>query len=535
MSVSASSVTASTTSIQGEVDSEGRPVLSLVDRLVQHVGREMADTWRRDDQLLQKFFPIEPAPDSKFSPQARKELYNDNQNQKRWKGIPSKPKSVSRLCTPLTRLMNTILHRYGISRRTRLFLNTHSESNLVVSTPPSPMSPSLFLAGAGSEFANAAAQLPRAVTQSGLCPIEVILDTDNHQAARDRLAVNIHLMFQNQDNRRFAHGLVITEKEVTVYMFDHSGSVASRPSNYHQDPEQFWAIITGLASDKTERTGFDSSIFGDGRCAKIRTFEPTQLDSSKATHYTLKANLFQFHSLVGRGTICWIVRGPDDSDSTFAIKDAWIAPEELDGRESEATLLRHVQTRGVVAGVVQIHHSEEVRRGLEATDLDTVFRNRRVEASASADRKLDRVHTRVVMDAYYNTLDRFTTRKELLLAFHDAVLGMQDLNFSRDNNTLSTLQLIATSTTWLVSCTAILVSEIFSSILRVQKATVAFSSTLTMPSGLGILLPTPQNLKLYSFRPVYVVSGMTFPFSAGHMAFHVSERPEGRSSPHIFR
>src|SRR5882724_450843 len=198
MSVSASSVTTST---QGEVDSDGQPVLSLVDRLVQHVAREMTETWRRDDQLLQKFFPIEPASNSKFSPQARKELYNDNQNQKRWKGIPSKPKSVSRLYTPLTRLMNNILHRCGISRRTRLFLNTHSESTQVVSTPPSPMSPSLFLAGAGDEFANANAQLPRAVTQSGLCPIEVILDTDNHQAARDRLAVNIHLMFQNQDNR----------------------------------------------------------------------------------------------------------------------------------------------------------------------------------------------------------------------------------------------------------------------------------------------------------------------------------------------
>ena len=436
MSVSSSSVTTST---QGEVDSDGQPVLSLVDRLVQHVGREMADTWRRDDQLLQKFFPIEPAPDSKFSPQARKELYNDNQNQKRWKGIPSKPKSVSRLYTPLTRLMNNILHRCGISRRTRLFLNTHSESTLVVSTPPSPMSPSLFLAGAGKEFANAAAQLPRAVTQSGLCPIKVILDTEDHQAARDRLAVNIHLMFQNQDNRRFAHGLVITEKEVTVYMFDHSGAVVSPPCNYHQDPEQFWAIITGLASDKTERTGFDSSIFADGQCAKIRTFEsePNQHDSSKATHYTLKVGLFQFHSLVGRGTRCWLVTGPDGSDSTFVIKDAWIAPEERAGRESEASLLRHVQTRGVVAGVVQIHHSEEVRRGLDATDLDTVFRNRRVEGCASSDKKLDRVHTRIVMDAYYNTLDRFVTRKELLLAFHDAVLGTQDLNFSRDKNTLS--------------------------------------------------------------------------------------------------
>src|SRR6266481_5463904 len=183
---------------------------SAADRLVERIRLEMADTWRRDDQLLQKFFPVEPPSDSKFSPKARKELYNDNKNQKHWKGIPSKPKSVSRLYTPLTKLMNNMLHCCGISRQNRLFLNTHSDSKQVVSTPFAPISPGLFLAGAGDEFANANAELPRALTQSGLCPIEVVLDSDDLEAARDRLAVNIHLMFQNQDNRRFAYGLVIT-------------------------------------------------------------------------------------------------------------------------------------------------------------------------------------------------------------------------------------------------------------------------------------------------------------------------------------
>jgi len=230
-------------------------------------------------------------------------------------------------------------------------------------------------------------------------------------------------MFQNQDNRRFAYGLVITETAFTVYMFDHSGALSSQPCNYHQDPEQFWAIIAGLASDKTERTGFDSTIFCDGPYMKIRTLEPIEDGSLTGTHYRIKQLLFQCRSLVGRGTICWLAAGPDGSETTFVIKDAWIAPEELAGRESEASLLRHVQTMGVVAGVVQIRHSEEVRRGVDATDVDTVFRNRRVEGSSSSERELDRVHTRIVMNTHGKTLDQFATRKELLLAFHDAVLG----------------------------------------------------------------------------------------------------------------
>ena len=74
--------------------------------------------------------------------------------------------------------------------------------------------------------------LPRAVTESGLCPIEVVLDVDDLVAARDRLAVNVHQMFQNQDNRRFAFGFIITETMVDV--FDRSGAVSSLSCHYDQ-------------------------------------------------------------------------------------------------------------------------------------------------------------------------------------------------------------------------------------------------------------------------------------------------------------
>ena len=76
--------------LEGEDESDER-VPSLADKLVERIRHEMKDSWRQDERLLQKFFPIEPASISRFSPKARKELYNDNKNQNRWKGIPSKP------------------------------------------------------------------------------------------------------------------------------------------------------------------------------------------------------------------------------------------------------------------------------------------------------------------------------------------------------------------------------------------------------------------------------------------------------------
>ena len=408
-----------------EVDSDGESLPSVAERLLSLIREDMRDTWRLDDQLLKKFFPVESS-NSELSPtaKARKRLYNDKRNGKRWKGVPSGPKTASRLYTALRTLMNNILRCHGISRHNRLFLDTHTPKKSVVSMTASPVSPSLFLAGVGDEFANTSAEKPEAFAHCGISPIEIILDSDDYTGARDRLAANMHQIFQNQDNRRFAYGLVLTESMATVYMFDHSGAVASEPFNYHQQPEQFCAVISQLASDDAQSIGFDLSMFSDGTSTKIRTCESSEDGSLSQCLYTIKERLFLFPCLIGRGTICWLTSGLNDSESTFVIKDAWIAPEELDGRESEGSLLRHAKCKGVVLGVAQVRHFEEIHCGTGLSDLDTVLHNRRAEGTSPDDIKLDRIHTRIVMETHGKTLDEFLTRKELLLAFHDAVLGM---------------------------------------------------------------------------------------------------------------
>jgi len=55
---------------EGEVESDGEWVPSLADQLVARIHHEMKDSWRQDDRLLQKFFPIEPTFFSKFSTNA---------------------------------------------------------------------------------------------------------------------------------------------------------------------------------------------------------------------------------------------------------------------------------------------------------------------------------------------------------------------------------------------------------------------------------------------------------------------------------
>jgi len=369
--------------------------------------------------------------------------------------------------------------------------------------PPSPVSPTLFLVGVGEEFVNTSAELPRAVARSGISPIEVLLDSEDAMFSRDRLAVNMHQMFQNQDNRRFAYGLVVTETVFTVYMFDHSGAVASQPCNYHQNPDQFCAVVSGLASDKAESIGFDTNIFSQGHYGRIRTFESGSNDRSTAVQYTIEESLFQFSSLVGRGTICWLCSRPDHFNSTFVVKDAWISPSELGGREFEGSLLHHAKSQGVRLGISQVQHFEQVRSGKDASNLDTVLHNRQVEWSSPEGKKIDRVHTRIVMETHGKTLDKFTSRREFLLAFQDAVLGMK-CGHSRVNFLTNLLT----------------AHRNLHQVARILHRDISIRNILINPEGVegdrGILIDFDHAIRLEEASRYSTMSKIVFPFFLLH-------------------
>jgi Fungal protein kinase len=161
----------------------------------------------------------------------------------------------------------------------------------------------------------------------------------------------------------------------------------------------------------------------------VRTLVGSGEGTTKPVCYVLDRDgaLFRFTTLIGRGTVCWSSSKEGYPGSRLVIKEAWIPWEELPGRESEGSLLRHAQAQGVVSSVVQIEHFEEVRLSDKPSDLDTVLRNRQVNTPTVDNLKLERIHTRIVLKTYGNPLNMFDTRKELLLAFHDAVLGVSPL------------------------------------------------------------------------------------------------------------
>jgi len=240
---------------------------------------------------------------------------------------------------------------------------------------------------------------------------------------RDRLATDTQQMIHYQYNRRYTFGLVISQQTLTVYMFDRSGVVSSPSLDYHAHPQQFCAIIAGLASMDEARLGLDTSFFRDGPRGVVFTKEKVGKGQIKGIEYTLDTTLYYASDLVGRGTICFTAYEEAAPMTLFVIKDSWVATGDLEGKESEASLIALARRRGVSKGIPQIRHAEELRvKGLNGrVGLDTILGNRQDHSGHHS--QLDRVHRRIVMSPYGKPLHQFSNRKELLLAYHDAVQG----------------------------------------------------------------------------------------------------------------
>ncbi|KIJ57187.1 hypothetical protein M422DRAFT_83618, partial [Sphaerobolus stellatus SS14] len=231
-------------------------------------------------------------------------------------------------------------------------------------------------------------------------------------------------IFKHQTNRRFIYAMLFTEKTCTLYLFDRAGPVSSRSFDYHENPDRLCAVIWGISTKRAGEIGFDPALKLEDSKTILTTKQMVGQRGRSEVRYHLKEVIFRFPSFFGRGTTCWRGTRTDDSDTSYVIKDSWIN-RSTPGREGEGPILRHIQEKGINLGVVQLVHYEEMRYGNRA---DTVLQNRKIRSPSLEQARLDLVHTRTVMKSYGETINKFSSPKEFILAFYDAVKAHRQLH-----------------------------------------------------------------------------------------------------------
>ena len=416
--------------------------------------RKMKGTWVKDSHFYYKHFPVQ----TQIRDCVRLvKASHYNETTKRWKCITAKPHSAVRLISSLWSLLNTILQRSDIPSCRRMFVKPKTMEASCEPLPP----PDIILAGAGPALVANLSGSPIGEYSSGLVPIQVMLESEYRSTKRHLSAVHANEIFQQQDNRRYIYALILTESYMRTFMFDPAGGVIAPRLDYHTRAAEFCAVVTGIASLDEVRVGFDTSfVLDDQFKPRIWTMESEPGGPPRSVSYRVKSRLFKAKKFVSRATGCWLVDSVDEPQRTYVIKDAWTARSDTQN-DTEGSLIAHANNKGVVCGLVRIHH--EARILVPGRSEDTVVKNRRIRSGAYTDDMnfvQDRVHTRIVMHTYGKPIWEFSSRQELMLAFHDAVNGKY-FHHWQTTKTYIFHKLIVICIRWLIYYIGMLASAIF--------------------------------------------------------------------------
>lgn len=224
-------------------------------------------------------------------------------------------------------------------------------------------------------------------------------------------------MLAQQQTRHWVNCLILTETYCSLIHFDRGGVQCTDPLDIHADPVTFLRLILGVMSVNEEDLGFDTSFsWGrDNRGLKC-SGTTTLTGKSEIASYALDLRYPSWRetSIVGQGVTSrnvWKLVGPMACfEKMYCIKESWHHHEE--GTRPEHEILKQVVG---VPGVVQMafysyerHKSYSFRGGPLLPGSVTL-----PHISFS----------RIVLEAYRGPVSMFTTEKDVIGAFRDAIHG----------------------------------------------------------------------------------------------------------------
>ncbi|KAI4522699.1 hypothetical protein K525DRAFT_283478 [Schizophyllum commune Loenen D] len=255
-----------------------------------------------------------------------------------------------------------------------------------------------------------------------LCDVQIESTAKGISLAVQKLTTGAAHVFATQEHRLFHLGLALAGDVCQLAYFDRAGRVLSPKFNVHKHPVLFARAIMGLTVLDRGLLGFDPSIImRDGR-----RFLEVSLHE-----YEIVETIHIKTAMLGRGTVCWRCRCPDD-DEDFVIKSVWV--DEKEGSE-EGALLMDVQQ----VAELRLEADELVLRPDGKPYTTTRVRESRPgEKPSIVPHCVPRlVLRRMVFQPYARPLRDFSSKEELLglmldaLKEHEAVY--EDLHFLHGN------------------------------------------------------------------------------------------------------
>lgn len=234
--------------------------------------------------------------------------------------------------------------------------------------------------------------------------------------------IKAYLIMREQPWRRFVISFSISADCIRTHYLDRSGLIMSLPVNIHSSPALFIKAIGTVSLADQEALGFDDTIHMcvphcKGSHATLADGAIGWVKNNSGKTYSIMDVLFKSQGLFCRGTVCYRVRDHDDKID-YAMKDCWVAETK---RYHEVDVLNRV--KGIPNVVALVDHWDVKYRGQDdCTDL--IRRRYGMSPKERGDENFcNRYHRRLIMKPCGEPLSQFATRKELICAFRDFVIG----------------------------------------------------------------------------------------------------------------
>ncbi|KAG2124873.1 hypothetical protein DEU56DRAFT_963173 [Suillus clintonianus] len=205
-----------------------------------------------------------------------------------------------------------------------------------------------------------------------------------------------------------------TKGQLRLHYFDRSGLISSCPVNIYDYPVHLLEVLNTLTLAHTNNLGYDPTMhMCDPTCkgshTNLREHAIGWVESYDQAILSIMSVLWRSQGFFSRGTICYHVQTSDGTE--YALKDCWVAEKK---KYHEVTVLKMVEG---IQNVVKLVADWDV---LYDGESDCTYRIRASHGVCSS-RFIRRFHRRLLLTPCGEPLVLYSSKLELLKAFHDFV------------------------------------------------------------------------------------------------------------------
>jgi hypothetical protein len=231
-----------------------------------------------------------------------------------------------------------------------------------------------------------------------------------------------YLIMREQPWRRFILSLFISAEQLYAHFCDRSGLIITLPTPIQSSPARVADAIATLSLADPSLLGLDPTVHMcipscKGTHTDLAVGAIGWVTNNAGKIYSIMAVLWKSQGLFCRGTVCYHVRDPVDGKE-YALKDCWVAEAK---RYHEVDVLERV--KGIPNVVQLVDHWDVLFDG----EPDCTARIRDGYGILPEDRPdkrfINRYHRRLLLTPCRDPLWHFSSRKELICAFRDFVVG----------------------------------------------------------------------------------------------------------------